>query len=335
MDEKKDNAVMDAVHELEEICCGSDTKDKSRLLTRFQAMQDGFHYTVICDNGSNSWRIYDNEKNTAAVFSFGSSVAYLINLLDSMNSEAEFYSLINKDNISNDELGEITELYEKNKKDIEYLKSFIMQRENYNLQDCFSVWDNYRDFFSHNHEWHLVKITRINNSSLFNYSLKLLSDYAHKHIQQDKTLWDIGGRIIPADTYNMNDLSYLFEFDLYKVLVDGSCGVFHVCQHCGKAYFDNDNKTKYCSDCRKNQKQILAENRKSNKSRYLHKRIQDKLKQQKKDTIDFSAESNYYWAVCRGKKPKTKKLESYQNITSEEKYIEWLENTLDTLKAQK
>lgn len=114
-----------------------------------------------------------------------------------------------------------------------------------------------------------------------------------------------------VDTYNMDGLSSLFEFDLYKILIDGSCSVFHTCERCKRVYFDNNKKTKYRLACRGDRKEILAEKRKENKAWYLHKRIQDKLKQRRKDTTSFTQESNYYYAVIQQKKPTIKKKGTY------------------------
>lgn len=328
---KKDNNVMAALNELEDACRCSNTKDKyANLITRFKVLPDGFNYTVLCNNSSKYWYVCNNEDNNNWAIPFGEMVADVVNFYFSLNPLSVLYQ---SPDINISATVEPKKLYSENKEDIEYLIKYLTNIKDFNLQDNFSVWNVYRNFFAFNEKWHLVKKCR--GSSVHAYALKLLSNYAHKHICQDKSLLDIGGKIESVSTYSMDSLVHLFEFDLYKVLVDGSCGIFHICQHCEKAYFDNDSKTKYCPDCRKNQKQILAQNRKSNKARYLHKRIQDKLKQQKKDTSDFSVESNYYWSLCQNKKPKTGRLENYENITSEESYMAWLEKKFEELKVQK
>lgn len=331
---KEKDSVMVAIEQIENVCCGSTANNGfSALLNRFEAMSDGFCYSVVSDDVSKRWYIQNNaDKSKSGSAAFGSSVVNLIDLHNAMNPESEFYDMLNKDGISDDEMKSV---YEKNKDDIDYLKRFLSESSNFNLQDRFNVWNVYRHFFVFNDLWHLVKECR--DSSLYNYALQLVSNHAHKQMQHDKVLWDIGGKVVSADTYNMNGLSYLFEFDLYKVLIDGNCGVFHVCQRCGKSYFDNDKKTKYCFDCRENPRQILNENRKSNEARYLHKRVQDRFTQFSKGSggenylqkrKQFTIESNYYWSICQGKKPKTKRLNNYLNITTKKQYIEWLKNQL-------
>lgn len=324
MDNKENDVVMAALNDLEKVCCPSDTKDKGfdRLISRFRAMPDGFRYTVLRD--SKCWIVYNNENDESVNIPFGYSVANFIN-----DMQADTAPAPDGAGLSENEIAEYKKFIADNQPDINYLKDFISVRSDYTLQDCFSVWNVYKHFFSHNDLWHKVKVCR--GSSVYDYALRLLENFAHGQIMQTKTLWDIGGRLVVADTYNMDSLSSLFEFDLYKVLIDGSCSVFHTCERCKRVYFDNSKKTKYCLACRSDRNEILAEKRKENKARYLHKRIQDRLKQRGKDTKDFTQESNYYYAVIQQKKPKTKKKSTYQNITSEKDYISWLETTLNNL----
>lgn len=324
MDNKENDVVMAALHDLEEVCCQSTTKDKgfTGLVSRFRAMSDGFRYTVLRDN--KCWIVHNNTNNETVNIPFGYSVANFIN-----DMQADTAPMPDDAGLSENEIAEYKKFIADNQPDINYLKDFIFNRSNATLQDCFTVWDGYKHFFSHNDLWHKVKVCR--GSSVYDYALRLLENFAHSQITQSKTLWDIGGRLVVVDTYNMDSLSSLFEFDLYKVLIDGSCSVFHTCERCKRVYFDNSKKTKYCLACRNYRNEILAEKRKENKARYLHKRIQDKLKQRGKDTKDFTQESNYYYAVIQQKKPTTKKKSTYQNITSEKDYISWLETTLNNL----
>lgn len=322
MDNKENDIVMAALHDLEKACCQSNTKDKESdsLISRFRAMPDGFHYTVICDK--KCWIVQDNTTKENISIPFGCSVSNFINDMQTDTAHTP-------DGLTENEIAEYNKIIADNQPDINYLKDFISNRSNATLQECFTVWDGYKQFFSYNELWHKVKVCR--GSSVYDYALRLLENYAHNQITQSKALWDIGGRLVVADTYNMDSLSSLFEFDLFKVLVDGSCSVFHICERCKRVYFDNSKKTRYCPICRNERNDILSEKRKENKARYLHKRIQDKLKQRGKDTKDFTQESNYYYAVIQQKKPTTKKKNTYQNITSEKDYITWLENVLKTI----
>lgn len=323
MDNKENDVVMAALHDLEEVCCQS-TKDKgfTGLISRFRAMPDGFRYTVLCD--SKCWIVHNNENNESVNIPFGYSVANFIN-----DMQADTAPMPDGAGLSEDEISEYKNFIADNQPDINRLKDFIFNRSNATLQDRFAVWDVYKHFFSHNDLWHKVMVC--GESSVYDYALRLLENFAHSQIMQTKTLWDIGGRLVVADTYKMDNLSSLFEFDLYKVFIDGSCSVFHTCERCKRVYFDNSKKTKYCLACRNDRNEILSEKRKENKARYLHKRIQDKLKQRGKDTTDFTQESNYYYAVIQQKKPTTKKKDSYQNITSEKDYVTWLEKKLNSL----
>ena len=96
-----------------------------------------------------------------------------------------------------------------------------------------------------------------------------------------------------------------------------------ICPNCGKTIYDSNIQSKYCTTCKENYKDIYSKARKSNKCRYLHKKICDKLKYKNIDTTAFRLESNYYWDVVNNKN--TKFNTSYDSfITTEYDYYEWL-----------
>jgi len=322
--EKKDTD-MSALHELENVCCGTVSKDgAAALFRRFEAAPDGFAFSAFCDEDNKQWILQDNENpDKQYVSPFGNEVAYMLNLAIGTNPDCSFHGELDLWGFDEEKL---KEYYEKNKKTLDYMKFFISIAEKMKLRDCFDVWMFYRHFAVRNDLWNLAN--KYAGSSIYKYALNILSNYVHKNMKHDKTLCTFGDKSYIADVYFMNDLSYLFEYDLFKILVDKKCGVFHECQRCGKIYFDNDKKTKYCFDCRKDKNTLIYEKRKSNVARFTHKKVADKIRQKGCDTAPFLAESNYYWSICQGKKPKTRKLKSYLNITSEKEYIEWLESKL-------
>ena len=90
----------------------------------------------------------------------------------------------------------------------------------------------------------------------------------------------------------------------------------------------------YCKDCSKQRGKINGINRKDNKERYLHKRINDKLTYYNLDNSDFLNESNYYWDIVRGKSVEFNP--TYRNdIKTMSDYMTWLNKTMDNLKATK
>lgn len=107
-----------------------------------------------------------------------------------------------------------------------------------------------------------------------------------------------------------------------------------VCPMCGAIFSSNNFQAKYCDKCRK---KPISERRKGVKqsTRYIHKRIWDRINLSKKYDRDFlnafMNESNYYWHTIKGKKCKIEKKEEYLDIRTEEEYREWLINKLDEL----
>lgn len=130
----------------------------------------------------------------------------------------------------------------------------------------------------------------------------------------------------------------MFAWDLYHILVSGVTETPHICPRCNHLYFSNNNKSKYCDSCKNNYSDIRKEYRQKNQTRYIHKRINDKLhsKRYSEEELDkFMIESNYYWDIVKQKEPKTKPESWYLNINTEEEYKNWLENKLNEYSARK
>ena len=103
------------------------------------------------------------------------------------------------------------------------------------------------------------------------------------------------------------------------------------CNCCGRLFISSNNKSKYCPKCKEIGKKVYNISRKSNKCRYLHKRICDRLSYLKIDTEAFRLESNYYWDVINDRN--TEFNTSYDSsIRTESDYYEWLNYTLNSLK---
>ena len=140
------------------------------------------------------------------------------------------------------------------------------------------------------------------------------------------------GSIISGNTYIARDIRDIFSLDLLHIL-NGDTKTPHKCPRCGQLYFSNNNKSKYCSECRTNGNVIRQENRKKNRCRYLHKQITDILNYynigedgtDKNGSEKFRIESNYYWAVVQGKIPKQMPKSYNSNIKTEGNYSKWLQ----------
>lgn len=141
-----------------------------------------------------------------------------------------------------------------------------------------------------------------------------------------------------GETWFTSDVNFVFSRELYHLFVDNTIEQPHICPRCGHLYYSNNNKSKYCDSCKNNYSDIRKEYRQKNQTRYIHKRINDKLhsKRYSEEELDrFMIESNYYWDIVKQKEPKTKPESWYLNISTEEEYKNWLENKLNEYSARK
>ena len=139
-------------------------------------------------------------------------------------------------------------------------------------------------------------------------------------------------------TWFASDIDYLFSQDLYHLFVDNLIEAPHICPRCGHFYYSNNNKSKYCDQCKNNYNDIRKEYRQKNQARYIHKRINDMLHSKRFSEMDlnnFMVESNFYWDIVRQNTPKTQKEHWYKDIKNEEEYKEWLESKLQEYSTRK
>lgn len=161
-----------------------------------------------------------------------------------------------------------------------------------------------------------------------------------------------------AEIYEItpNDLSsdntdcewFMFPLDYMELLFNQDLNfIVKECSHCGALFVTSYPQTVYCDCCRSFN--IPNTIRKNNKCRQLHKNIMDLINNCKDSktisryaglvapdntpTYHFRTESNYYWSVCQGKKPKTEKMAFYEDITNEKQYYEWLQKIHEEIKA--
>lgn len=142
----------------------------------------------------------------------------------------------------------------------------------------------------------------------------------------------------------------MFPLDFAELLFNQDINfIVKECSHCGALYPTSYPQSVFCDSCRSNN--VPNTTRKNNKCRQLHKNILDLLNNcanpktisryaglvapDNTITYYFRNESNFYWALCQGKKPKTEKLVFYDDISTEKQYYEWLEKIHLEIKTTK
>lgn len=323
-------------------------------------------YLVIEDMSNKQWLVYDSDTSRIYLIGFGEYTLFLLNdilgylpdfpyheqkrkeILDFITKESYEYT---KNVICNHkekfiELFNVLSTFDKYKKiynqfemskysyglwlryrylyDVEYWKEII---DNYDVTeaDAFKLKcqpDDIEEFIEHCHE--SAKELEENLHHIITGEFFIYHDFM-THIVNN-------GLIISGNAYVAKDIRDIFPLDLLHIL-NGDTKTPHKCPRCGQLYFSNNNKSKYCSECRTNGNVIRQENRKKNRCRYLHKQITDILNYYNigEDGIDkngsekFRIESNYYWAVVQGKIPKQMPKSYNSNIKTEENYFKWLQ----------
>lgn len=136
----------------------------------------------------------------------------------------------------------------------------------------------------------------------------------------------------------VSDIQNLYSSDFIELLYNPKVSKPINCISCGFLFVPNSTKDKYCSCCRDNIHKINYEKVKNNPAKRLHKNILNYYnvvcheKGTSETVTKFRNESSYYSDIVQGKKPKVRKLKSYQNIKTESEYISWLENFYSELK---
>lgn len=112
---------------------------------------------------------------------------------------------------------------------------------------------------------------------------------------------------------------------------------YRECKGCKTLFIATHGNRKYCPACEYADKLNPTARRKKNEARYLHKVITDYINNiLAEDSEPFRNESNYYWAIIQGRKPKTAREHWYTSaVKTEEDYLNWLKQKKEDLKAQK
>lgn len=133
--------------------------------------------------------------------------------------------------------------------------------------------------------------------------------------------------------YDVANFLWLVCEDFLRFMTHQTSHSFKICPECGCMFVTTHGNQKNCPSC----KEIIRQKkRKENIPRYTHKKITDFLNNNGDDDDSskmFRIESNYYWAIVQGEKPKTSKENWYRDdIKTEIDYQKWLDNESIRLK---
>ena len=294
-------------------------------------------YTKICvfkDNINNNWYIQNNDN--FMVYPFGSFAISFLNTFHNLNNKDNFiknelYEINNNDyykkicyNTNNDlELINIyfdlwQYAYNTYLNDYNELMDIILNKDNYNDLELQEAYNKHKylnsRFIAAINDIDDLNIDIVNNSINF-VGFKILT---------------INNKNVACEQFNVKGIQNLFIADLWQLLFNPCIEKLLICNNCGCLLASNNNKSKYCNICKDNYNEIRSNKRKSNKCRYLHKKICDKLKYKKIDTAAFRLESNYYWDIVCNKNIAINDI--YDNsIKTENDYYNWLSDMFNSI----
>ena len=339
-----------------------------------KSKNDRLEYCVFENMKTKEYIVFDSKDdfNTYTSIPFGGVVACTLNGYIKSNPKSVHHANYKKElqeygGYNAPDIDERLSLYHViYGKTLNELISYIKQRDTYKYHDKIALkcsfireWKKYR-YMIYDKVWseylslsETQKADHDFNNTFTNDELKdivencheeaaELSDRLHKivcerlFIPYDKIYFVFRDEWAYGNVWFSQGEGDIFSRDLYHVLVDNAAKIPRFCPRCGLMYYSNNNKSKYCPECKKQSNDIRKENIKKNPARYLHKRVWDKINAHKdkydRDFLNsFMNESNYYWHNISGKPSDLQKLDSYQNIDTIEKYQEWLEKKLESL----
>lgn len=316
-------------------------------------------YLIIEDMSNKRWFIYDSDISRTYFIDFGEYTLFLLNDILGYLPDFPYHKQKRKEALNfiteedyEDTKNIICDNKEKFIELFETLSTFDGHKKSYNEFEMsrysYGLWLRYR-YLCYVKNWtriiHDRDITKADVSKLkyqpddkekfiecCHESAEELEEYLHHTITGEFFIYHdfmsciiSDGSIISGNAYIARDIKDIFPLDLLHVL---KCDAKtpRKCPRCGQLYFSNNNKSKYCSECKANSNIIRQENRKNNPCRYLHKQITDILNNYGGDgSENFRIESNYYWAIVQGNTPKQIPVSYNPNITTRGDYFKWLQ----------
>ena len=321
-------------------------------------------YWILEDTSNMQWLIYNSANDQTKLLPFGEYVTFILNGFLVMQKEHIHYekycSALKRIGLSmqdyNDTAKRVSEYTDELQKLSDILSKYVQITKNFDKDQLqayiYQTWVTYRYCFQ-DKIWGEY-ISEKNRSS---YDYQTFSNFeqidedinlAHRNADEINQMlhhvtskwkfiyhdymsgtWE--GAIISGQTYVADSLDYIFSLDLLHIL-KGDANTPRKCPRCSQIFFSNNYKARYCPDCKERSKEIRAENRKKNPYRYLHKQITDLLNNYGDGSEDFREESNYYWDIVQGKKPKSRPLNTDSSITTKEAYYNWLKKQKELAK---
>ncbi len=316
-------------------------------------------YLIIEDMSNKRWFIYDSDTSRTYFIDFGEYTLFLLNDILSYLPDFPYHEQKRKkilDFITKESYEDTKNVICNNKeKFIELfnvLATFDKYKKIYNQFEMskysYGLWLRYRYLYDVKYWAEMIDNYDVTESDVS--KLKYQPDDKEKFVEcchesakeLEETLHHIitgeffiyhdfmthivnNGLIISGNAYVAKDIRDIFPLDLLHIL-NSDTKAPHKCPRCGQLYFSNNNKSKYCSECKANSNIIRQENRKNNPCRYLHKQITDILNNYGGDgSENFRIESNYYWAIVQGNTPKQIPVSYNPNITTRGDYFKWLQ----------
>lgn len=315
-----------------------------------KAKRARLRFLAVEDCGNKQWFIYDSHDEAVPYMKipFGDFTIMLLNGLHGKKYYGRLlYEKRHLDSLSDKTISMLNNLATI----LTHLKHYEKTLSQDDLKlTIFKLWSTFR--YCVHEPW--VSYTKLSNSSAKDYD-----DFADDEIEElisldkeeandglrmlhrviseqffvyyDRIIFNNNDKVISGSAFAAQSVEYIFSLDLLHVL-NGDTKTPRKCPGCDMLYFSNNNKSKYCPDCKAHYKEIRAENRKKNPYRYLHKQITDLLNNYGDGSETFREESNYYWDIVRGEEPKTHPLNIDSSITTKEAYYNWLEKQKELAK---
>ncbi len=343
----------------EEIIISDELKDAA---VRMMREDNVLRFCILEDMNTKKYIIFDLENDWQyMIVPFGDILKTVLNcFLDS--SETSIYHRSLSDIVNNDTIEKMKQCKPMLKKLLDIITNmeansiypdkvalkcaYIHEWKRYRYINCVEIYSKYADYFSDNFSKEDIELygsiealKKAEEEELDEISAGIHSVVCKKDLVFYDTVYiPCSNGFVYGKVWFASIIEYVFSRELYHLFVDNTIEQPHICPRCGHFYYSNNNKSKYCDSCKDNYSEIRKEYRQKNKTRYIHKKINDKLhsKRYSEEELDkFMIESNYYWDIVKQKEPKTKPESWYLNINTEEEYKNWLESKLNEYSARK
>lgn len=316
-------------------------------------------FLVVEDLTEKKWIIYDQASNSISCMNFGRVTLTILNSLVALSPDSvhksKYQQLLLESGWKIDDYTKYFDLVNENRAFINELFDEIGKYTYYKQimppkdfkEYCYALWREYRficqpqiwnqyisDFNAHKDKETLKYIdepdrkefiTLCHNEAKEIESTMVSVFHTYKFIYHDYLVVNTQDCMYSGSSYVSSGIENIFPLDFLHLL-NGDAGLPKKCCSCGQLYYSNNGKSKYCPDCSTAElkKERAKQNRKSNVYRNMHHNVYIKIYNSGIDTNDFCTESNFYWDIIRGKEPSIIPENYNPDITTKEKYLNWL-----------